>query len=373
MEPMRAVHVLHSIEYSGAEIMIYQASDIFHEHQIHTTLLASGKTKGQFEEPMRKKGYVIDSLISNWKILSILKFFHYFRNNKFDIVHIHTESLYLWKVIALRLTGHNNIVRSYHNCWSFKGWLRFKRTIQRKLATLLGVKNHAIGSAVQINEHRVFNNKSIIINNWIKLNPDLLERKDVIRNLKRAELGINPNSFVIISIGGCSYIKNHTFIINLIKSLNNDGLKVTYLHVGTGVDEESEKILAKKTGVDSQIIFTANRKDIPELLISTDVYLMPSLFEGLSIALLEAMYYNGLVIVNDAPGLTKMIVNNETGYVINVQEKLSYINLIQAIGNNTIDVEKIKSAARVLVEQNFSMEKNARELIEFYKQNTKFN
>ncbi|MHB8209561.1 glycosyltransferase [Mucilaginibacter sp.] len=372
MKTIRAVHVLGSIEYSGAEIMLYQASDIFHEHHIHTTLLSGQKKKGQFEGPMLEKGYVIDSVGADGKISGIITFFRYFRNNKFDIVHIHTEDLYLWKVIILKLTGNNNMVRTYHNCWRYKGWLRFKRTIHRRLATLLGVKNHAIGSAVQINEKNVFYNKSVIINNWIKLNPDMLEKKDIVRNLKRAELGINPDSFVIISIGGCSPVKNHSFIINLIDALNNEGLKVVYLHVGTGVDEASEKVLAKNIGVDSQIIFTGNRKDIPELLISSDLYLMPSSVEGLSIALLEAMYYNGLVIVNDAPGLTNMIVKNETGYVINVEDKLAYINLIRKIINNDVDITKIKSGAKAFVEKNFALEKNARELIGFYKQRSKF-
>ena len=371
MNLTRVVHVLSSIEYSGAEIMLYQASDIFKENQIHTTLLAGAEKIGRFEGPMLEKGYVIDHIRTEARIQVLIKFFQYFNKNKFDVVIMHVDDLYLWRIIILRLTGHNNIVRTYHSCWGFTGWLRFKRAIHRRLAVWLGVKNHAIGLAVQENEKRVFNNDCVIITNWIKLNDGIFKTKDNIRSLKRAELGIEPGAFVIISVGGCAALKNHPFIINLIGMLNDEGLKVTYLHVGAGDEEESEKALAKKIDVYSQIIFAGTRKDVPELLLSADVYLMPSEYEGLSIALLEAMYYNGLVIVNDPPALKKMIVQNETGFVINVEKKLDYIDLLKKIQNNSIDVLRIKSAAKKFVEENFNLEKNARALIEFYKEGTK--
>jgi glycosyltransferase involved in cell wall biosynthesis len=367
---MKAVHILHSIEFSGAEIMLYQASDIFRENNIETTLLACEKKPGQFEQPMREKGYKVDSVGADGKLNTLVNFYNYFKKNKFDIVHIHTEDMYLWRVIALKLTGHHNIVRSFHKCWTFKGSLRAKRILHRRLASILGVKNHAIGAAVEANERDTFLNKTFIINNWIQLKPEILDRKVDIRRLKRQELGIDPDSFVIISIGGCSHIKNHEFILNLIEPLSNKGLQVTYLHVGAGKDEEAEKISSKTLGLDSKVIFTGNRKDIPELLICADIYLMPSLFEGLSIALLEAMYYNGLVVVNDAPGLTNMIDKYRTGYIIDVKEKDHYLDLIGQISNGQIDVSQMKSNAKAFVEENFSMEVNVRKLIAFYKQNT---
>lgn len=366
MKSQKAVHILHSIEFSGAEIMLYHASDIFKRNQIDITLLACELRKGRFEEQMLDKGYTVDSVGSSGKISSILKFFSYFKNKKFGIVHIHTEDLYLWKVIALRLTGHRNIVRTYHNNWTFKGWTRFKRILHRKMASLLGVKNHAIGTAVQANERDRFYNKTFIINNWINLNPDLLAQRDDIRLTKRRELGIPQDAFVMISIGGCSAIKNHNFLIDLIAPLHKAGVKITYLHVGTGADEAAEQVRATENFPNANIIFTGNRKDIPELLIASDIYLMPSLFEGLSIALLEAMYYNGLVIVNDAPGLSNMVVHEDNGYVIDVGDVTAYIALIKRLCNNEIDTLPMKTAARKFVELNFSMDKNAAELVEFY-------
>jgi glycosyltransferase involved in cell wall biosynthesis len=366
MKSQQAVHILHSIEFSGAEIMLYQASEIFKNNQIGITLLACELRKGKFESQMLDRGYAIASVGSDSKISSLLKFYRYFQQTKFDIVHIHTEDMYLWKVLALRLTGHRNIVRSYHNNWTFKGWTRVKRILHRRMTALLGVKGHAIGTAVEANERKVFYNQTTIINNWISLNPELLMLRDHVRSSKRQELHIPQDAFVVISIGGCSPIKNHEFIVDLIPHLQRNGLNICYLHVGTGADEIREQSKATGLGPDAHILFTGNRKDIPELLMASDAYLMPSLFEGLSIALLEAMYYNGLVVVNDAPGLSNMVTHEANGYVIDVNDVPAYITFLKKLANGEVDTSATKIAAKEFVEENFSMDKNAEKLVRFY-------
>src|SRR5581483_11050057 len=107
--------------------------------------VASGNGAGKFEDSMRSAGYQIAQLGPNDGIGYFKQLYKYFRANKFDVVHIHTEKLYLWKVIILRLTGHHNIVRTFHNCWTFKGMLLFKRRLHRRIASWLGVKKQSIG------------------------------------------------------------------------------------------------------------------------------------------------------------------------------------------------------------------------------------
>ena len=364
---MKVVHILNRIEYSGAEIMLFQASDIFKKHELQTTLLSCELKKGEFEDQMQNVGYVINSAAAKGNIGFIINFYKYFKSNKFDVVHIHTEHLYLWKVIALRLTGHQNIIRSFHSTWSFKGWLRLKRILHRKLATCLGLKKHAISIEVQKNERHRFHNESFVVNNWIKLNKGLLQTKDTCRSIMRKELNIDPKSFVIISVGGCNKGKNHVFIINLISLLDKSGLNITYLHVGTGALEVEEKALCERLLLNQKVIFTGNRKDVPELLMCADLFLMPSSYEGLSIALLEAMYYNGLVIVNDAPGLNNMIINDKTGYVLDINDPTAYVNLIKKLIAKELDTGRIKLSAKEFVKNNYSMEVNAEALINFYK------
>ena len=151
------------------------------------------------------------------------------------------------------------------------------------------------------------------------------------------------------------------------KALSEDGVKACYLHVGAGWDEDSEKATAKNLGLDGLVIFTGNRKDVPELLLAADIYLMPSSTEGLSIALLEGMYYNNLAIVNNARGLANVVADKQTGYVIDVAEPLNYLNFIKDIVANKVDTSIVKAGAKAFVEENYVVEKNAAKLIEFYK------
>ncbi len=367
---MKVAHILNKIEFSGAETMLFQASDMFAANGVETTLVASEIEPGRFEPSMREAGYKIDNVGAASSLKFLKNFYNYFSSHQFDVVHIHTEKLYLWKVVLLRLSGHRNIVRTFHNCWTFGGYIRLKLILHRRLATYLGVKKHAIGDAVLANESKMFLNKCYQINNWILTDNQLIKNQVAIRREKRKELGIPEDNFVIISVGGCSSVKNHGFILELVNNLVEQGLKITYLHAGTGVDEPAEKQSASQLGIDTQVIFAGNRKDIPELLIGSDVYMMPSLFEGLSIALLEAMYYNGLVIVNNAPGLNNIVDNNKTGFVIDISDNTIYLELLKSlIGGNT-PVAVIREEARRFIGDKFSLENNVGELLKYYKLNT---
>jgi glycosyltransferase involved in cell wall biosynthesis len=364
---MKVAHILYSIEYSGAEIMLNQASDIFDEQNISTTLVACSSKAGLFEPAMLQKGYTIHRTNTSSKFQLIKHLYKYFRENKFDVVHIHTEALFLWIVVILKLTNHHNIVRTYHNCWTFTGLLRFKRIIHRRLTVWMGVKNHAIGIAVSKNEKGMFLNDTVIINNWIKTDSEIIKGRSGINERVRKQLGIKLTDFVMITIGGCSSVKNHTFVIGVLEKLIIKNMNVIYLHVGTGKDENKEKQMADTLNLNSNIIFTGNRNNIPELLIASDLYLMPSIFEGLSIANLEAMYYNGVVIVNDAPGLNNLVRHNKTGYILNINNEDKYLEKIEELYNNKEDISDIKNAARSFVLNNFSMEKNVSKLLSFYK------
>lgn len=114
---------------------------------------------------------------------------------------------------------------------------------------------------------------------------DLEKIQDVNKNKEnlRKELKILENNKIIISVGELSYRKNHQIVIKALKNINN----VTYLICGQGELKESLQNLAKSEGVDLRLL--GFRKDVIELVKSSDMFVFPSLQEGLPVALMEAM------------------------------------------------------------------------------------
>ena len=124
-----------------------------------------------------------------------------------------------------------------------------------------------------------------IINNAINVSDYTFSPS--VRKEKRDELNITDN-FSLIHVGRMSAEKNPIFIIDIFSAVSVADPTATLLYVGSGPLEEKIKKPAADIGIIDRIKFLGMRSDIPQLLQAADVFLLPSLFEGLPISLLEA-------------------------------------------------------------------------------------
>ena len=129
-----------------------------------------------------------------------------------------------------------------------------------------------------------------------------------IRSSKRKEFNIE-NKFVIGHIGRFNEQKNHTFLIDIFKEIHKQDSNAVLLMVGIG--ELENKIKAKVTdlGLLDAVIFAGSRSDIPELMQAMDLFLFPSLWEGLGIVAIEAQAAGIPTIVSDPVPDAAMITN----------------------------------------------------------------
>ncbi len=110
-----------------------------------------------------------------------------------------------------------------------------------------------------------------------------------IRNTKRTELNIT-NELVIGHIGRFSYPKNHKFLIKVFNELLKIKPNSMLLLVGTGEKEKEIKKQIKSLGIESKVKFLGNRNDTNEIYQAMDVFVMPSLFEGIPLVGIEAQF-----------------------------------------------------------------------------------
>lgn len=116
----------------------------------------------------------------------------------------------------------------------------------------------------------------------------ILTIKEIYKGQKiRNELGIPLEAQVILSVGEVNKNKNHQVGIKALARLNNSSSY--YVICGKGPLEESNRKLARELGVDNRVIFTGYRTDVDEFYQMADVFLFPSLREGLPVAVIEAM------------------------------------------------------------------------------------
>lgn len=111
---------------------------------------------------------------------------------------------------------------------------------------------------------------------------------------KRRELGVPDTSLLLLSVGELNKNKNHSVIIEALAKLKNPNIH--YCIAGIGEFEETLRDLCKKLHIDEQVHLLGYRTDIPELDRCADVFLLPSIREGLNVSVVEAMA-SGLPII----------------------------------------------------------------------------
>ena len=311
---MKVLHILNELKFSGAEVMLKVAKEKFEEKQIQTFVLSTGDIVGEFSCELERCIYNITNIPFKKSLRFSYKVFVFLRKNKFDVVHIHSERFFFFYIFISKLAQINNIIRTIHNTFKFNGWLKFRRRMMLKLGFMLGCKYISISKGVYDNELKLNNIKTILINNWI--DTEYFKPKWN----QKLETNLIKNQLNLISVGACSHVKRHFYILELVKALNNQGHKVNYFHLGTGELEDTEKKLATQLNIKDSVQFLGNQKNILPFLHQSDFFIMPSEYEGLAISCLEAMAAGIIPIVSNVPGLVDLVTDELNGLVVNFEE-----------------------------------------------------
>lgn len=129
-------------------------------------------------------------------------------------------------------------------------------------------------------------NEAEIIKNGI--DADKYTFNSNVRAEYRKKLNIPESEIVLGHIGRIDKNKNHAFIIDVLKALNDLGLNATFVSAGKGDELDNIKQKAKQSGIENKVIFLGLRKDVPNVLQAFDIFIMPSMYEGLPVSAIEA-------------------------------------------------------------------------------------
>lgn len=173
--------------------------------------------------------------------------------------------------------SHNDSVKAIKRHYIFRPFLNLMADVKLACSSKAAV--------FMFGKKNTEKNKVIIINNAI--NTDTYTYSEKKRAKKRKELNI-INNYVIGTVGRLCYQKNTLFLLDIFQQVLEYIPEAMLLIVGEGeLRGEVEKKIKKKN-LEKQVLLLGMRKDVPDLLQSMDIFLLPSRFEGLSIAALEA-------------------------------------------------------------------------------------
>lgn len=170
----------------------------------------------------------------------------------------------------------------------------------------------------------------------------------------REMLGIEPEQKVVLTIGRYHPQKGHRYLIEAATQLNRSD--VVFLCVGDGALRDQLAQQIESVGMTDGIRLLGVRDDVPQLLAISDLFVLPSLYEGMSNALLEAMAARVPVLVTDVDGTRELVTHKETGFVVPAGDASALANALKTMLDDPQKGERMAEAGYEHVARHFSAE-----------------
>lgn len=316
-------------------------------------LIVSASPIGEFKtRVLDKKISFADITISKiYRKSTLQKLINIVEQNKIDVIHSHggvagvyarklKQKLNRIKVVhtihGIHYINSKNIFRSF-----------FSKQIEQNLVpytdTFICVSESDFKTASQINI--IDTNKTVVIKNGIDL------KKFYVADLNTdlaSSLGINKGDIVIGNISRFDYQKNQRFMLNSAKKIMELNPKVKLLLVGDGIYLNECKAIAQKYSIHNQTIFTGEVTNVESYYPLIDIFVFPSMWEGFSITLIEAMASGRSIIASNIPPNNELIKNNYSGLLFDLNESDSFITVINRLLQN--EYERTSLSQNALLE-----------------------
>ena len=191
------------------------------------------------------------------------------------------------------------------------------------------------------------------------------------RRQLRESLGLKPEHILFTTVGNLRHQKGYPYLIEVVKEIAAVNPEARFLFVGKGVMEEELKGRCRELGIDEYVIFAGYRDDIKAVYAASDVALLPSLYEGLPISLIEAMAMKLPVVSTKVSGIPELVVDGETGLLINPADSRQIVEAVREILRSAELRKAMGEAGRKRVVEKFSLPRMRDELIGFYESKLK--
>jgi len=283
----------------------------------------------------------------------VLELHRLMKKKQIHVVRTHRYRSNLYGRLAAFFAGVPVIIASVHD--NYRTDKRPKRRIMNRILSKITDKIVAVSEDVKediIRYDSIDPSKIEVIPNGIdveRFNPEK-NTTDI-----RKEFSLEEDDIVIGFVGRIVPAKGLEYLLNALPYLNEEFKSIKLLIVGEGSLVEELKERAKKNNIFDNILFIGRRRDIPEILASINIFVMPSIAEGLPNALLEAMAMGKPIVTTEVGGIPEIVKNGFNGLLVPPRDTLSLSKAIKELIGNDRLAAKLGQAARDLVHDNLSI------------------
>lgn len=362
MIPNRILHITGKMDRAGAETMLMNLYRHMDHSLIQFDFMTFTAEEGDYDNEIIELGGKIIPILASNPIERMIKIQNFLKKNpNYKIVHSHTLLSNALHLLAAKGAGIKNRISHSHNTSDGKLSIIKKSYEIWALMVIHKISTHKIACGELAAKYLFGSSKGVyLLPNGVDLEKMMAVARESQNYFDKI---FNDKGLKIVQIGRLNEVKNHQFSLKIAESLKNLELDFTIYFIGQGPLENSLKQQVRDMDLERNIKFLGVREDITELMASANFMIMPSLYEGFPVVLVESQ----------AVGLRSIVsnkVSKEVDLGLGLVEFLS-INSVEAwicqLSKLQTSKPKEQEIMKSLKHYGFDAATNSQKLSQFYK------
>lgn len=276
-----------------------------------------------------------------------------FRDHRIDVVHSHEFTMAVYGTMSSRVMGLPHIITMH-------GGLKVCKALRRRIALRWAIRTSDHAVVVSRATQKQFSIDLGVSPSLFTVVPNGVPGQTGDASGVRAEFGIGERDCVLLAVGVLDRNKGHRILLEALARLDSCGLTSPWklIIVGGGGGDQHQSLLEyiHAEGLGGRVHIVLNRNDIADLLALADVFVMPSFWEGLSMALLEAMVARRAIVASAAGGIPEAILDGREGLLVPPGEVASLADALRLVLADPARRAALGEAAAARANRDFTVE-----------------
>jgi glycosyltransferase involved in cell wall biosynthesis len=336
----------------GAEVMLLQLAAELRRRGHDVLPIGPDNQSGWLAERFRERGFepATFSLRRPLDLRCLRDLAHLLRSRGIQIVHSHEFAMAVYGAAAARRIGARHVITMHGGRYFAEQWRRrvALRWAVRRSVALAGVSSATAADLRQT--LRLGPDEVLVV-------PNGIEFRTGDREPLRRELRLDEHELLVVAVGNLYPVKGHAILLRALDVLERNGGRHPWrlAIAGRGEEEGPLRAFLSAHGLAERVHLLGYRQDIPDILAAADVFVMPSLSEGLPLALVEAMSASLPVIASDVGGIPEVVERDQEAVLVPPGDVNALAAALDRVLSNEATRERLGQSARRRALRDFSV------------------
>jgi len=356
--------IVRSLDTGGQEVLVARLVERLNPHRFRS-LVVSLQGGGWLADRLRDQGYPVICLDApeGWHPATVGRLASVLRSEEIQVAHCHNRKALLYGGLAAEAVRGTRLVYTKHGVSHWGGGVAalLGRFVTRRARAVVAVSDDIARGL--IDGRWASRSRVHTVLNGVDLQQFRPSRD---RAAARARIGLPLNVPVVGTVARLSPEKDQSTLLYAFAALSRDLPAARLLLVGDGALREDLGRLATTLGIQDRTLFAGERKDIAELLEAMDVFCLPSLTEGTSLTLLEAMACGLPVVATAVGGTPEVVADDRSGLLVPAGEPLAVAQALLRVLQHPDLGDRMGGAGRSIVSTRYSLRAMVERYSELY-------